>query len=1423
MDDDEKGPWNSGTDDEEQGPWSAGAKTATATAPTSSSDLDEYLKHPPPQQEGTAEPPPESFGEWYGRKQKEEAGKSTWQRIGHALNPLADVGAVSEGLGAVSESLRRKSEEQQQKDLAATAAGQDVNKPVAQPQNFMERLTNAVEPYRRPAALTDLAARTTKMAAGLTSPESIGQIGAAVAAPEVMLPYFFYQGAKMVWDPAKKVYEGIDEGKHLHEILSPEEAEQLLMGTSMMAGAAGGAGEGIKRAGGIKNAIIDSTTGRLTDWAARGTPLTDAGRVEKAISQILEVKQPGMSEIDYAKRVRDSVQDLQDIAARNQGKIKTPRDARNAIHQRIGEIENPIGEHLKGVDFDVHPDQLLNPVSDAIDKALNRNAGTLSTEEKAAAKKRVMDWLGERPRSVEEIEGNRRRLNDDADKYYKSDTAGKQSIDVSDGTAIAQRAAADAIRNVLYGDGTNPGMLERAGVSATDANGNPISLRDVRKRVGNLLDIRDHFEDAITKAERQGDWSAFGSLQKGPSLAAGGLGALVGLMKGYPVMGIMTGEAAKALGDYRAGKNVNVKNARAWESLARTAPKTPLPPINVATRPAIHDYERPVGPLQHEAAVGPFPAEPPFEIPGANQPNRTGLWQQQVGEPPALETGAPTPGRHIEPIGPREAPEAPLAPIRGEQQDLGLPPKEAELFNLQQTPRVPREPAENVPRGTSVPEIPPRGTKPAREAAIGPVGKGVELGKGEDLGPGLGTEHEITRDGKRIGSVTVEPRPDGTLHVHWLGGDLGADVIRGPLRDELMKEYPDTTKVTYDRRRLAKGATAATTEPREMKLGAIGEKEAEHAPTGSIWEGLSNEVKDAFAKEKIGPVKQTGMEDLKTGDTFVDDTGEPRRIMEITDDGKIHTADGSERTYEGDVEHLGEINSARAQLARGGKFIGTFPEEETAPPPAAKTEEAPAAAEKTEEPKKFTENDVRVSPRSPSGANATENGHTTPLQIDLDSVLKAPPDNQGVTLAQRLHDTIKDYPGMKRILQGAKDAPAALNAFIDHIADNLEWLHNQMPEEVRNYTKQWYDSAHNYTKEAAEKYGYDHQQSAGVMASQSPQKDWDMNVSLHDRILDTYKNQQNTKTTPEMLKTMQRLDRIETVNKVNTVLKRLARNEIDISEKAAAQAKELAKKGFRQAAFDLINKKADLDAPLKTPNSQWKQLAKNVEGKTLGELPVKQQAAWVRAFDEAHNPRTYTKYAPDGTSMGLSLKKNGKPAKVAWGTNPSIEKAINMLRDGSRENISRNLGDEHKVRSFYNNIIDPNGQHGDVTIDTHAVAAGQISPHSGKSLEVENNFGGPGSNTTGSNGTYPLYAEAYRRAAQRVNLLPRQLQSIVWEQIRDLYPDTFKTKANQENIKGIWRDFGDEKISLDEARKKVVDAAGGFQSPEWLKHVQGEK
>ena len=56
--------------------------------------------------------------------------------------------------------------------------------------------------------------------------------------------------------------------------------------------------------------------------------------------------------------------------------------------------------------------------------------------------------------------------------------------------------------------------------------------------------------------------------------------------------------------------------------------------------------------------------------------------------------------------------------------------------------------------------------------------------------------------------------------------------------------------------------------------------------------------------------------------------------------------------------------------------------------------------------------------------------------------------------------------------------------------------------------------------------------------------------------------------------------------------------------------------------------------------------------------------------------------------------------------------------DGSEKNISDSLGNMHKIRNFYNNIVDPEAEDGSVTMDTHAVAAGLISPLSGTNVYI---------------------------------------------------------------------------------------------------------
>jgi len=398
-----------------------------------------------------------------------------------------------------------------------------------------------------------------------------------------------------------------------------------------------------------------------------------------------------------------------------------------------------------------------------------------------------------------------------------------------------------------------------------------------------------------------------------------------------------------------------------------------------------------------------------------------------------------------------------------------------------------------------------------------------------------------------------------------------------------------------------------------------------------------------------------------------------------------------------------------------------------------------------------------ISTRLPSGKKATENPLTDTLTIGRDSIDKVP------GLAEKVAGKIKKYTGIA-LPAGKLSAGEVLDHFTNHVKENLKDLYNQVDPEKREANAKWYDSANKLANDLADKHDVTEEQASGTIAAMSPQKDWDQNVSLAKRVTDIWNNQSSTRMTPEM----------------------------------EAKGKELGKNR---------NSKGELTNP------QMKGLVKKITGKTLGELTdMTQKAAWVRLFDEAHNPREFQHIDPGtGNEIGVVKTDAGVPRKVAWGSLNEISKALSILEDGSHENISGQLGEAHKVRNFYNNILDPNNPAGHVTIDTHAVAAGMQKPLSGKSLEVKDNFGGIGSKQTGAKGLYALYADAYRQAAQELGIQPRQLQSVVWEKVREQFPDEFKRAGGEtthpEAIEDLWKQYDEGKATLAETRDAVRNYA----------------
>jgi hypothetical protein len=404
--------------------------------------------------------------------------------------------------------------------------------------------------------------------------------------------------------------------------------------------------------------------------------------------------------------------------------------------------------------------------------------------------------------------------------------------------------------------------------------------------------------------------------------------------------------------------------------------------------------------------------------------------------------------------------------------------------------------------------------------------------------------------------------------------------------------------------------------------------------------------------------------------------------------------------------------------------------------------------------------------------------NTTENAVDL-AALKSTPKlfNQHIGI-------VRGYPNVRADVAQNADDDALSEHFIDHATQNLLSLHDAVPPEIRNRGKKWYDGARAITDKWSKEYDIPDHAVAGVLAAMSPQKDWYQNVSLAHRVIHTMKGMGENfyhgfTFSPEM---EERLKSIDSLNKPG-----------------------------------------------------YAGIHNMIRGKSLGDLDRANipddekaiaRAMWIRLHDQTYNSNEHRIVNPEGTFGDFVKTKSGKNAAAGWGSLTEIAKAIQALDNAhDPQKLSQLMGEKHKVRNFYNNILHPNSSKGDVTIDTHAVAAALMRPLSGNSVEVAHNFGSSpgkgisgagGSSVSGVRGTYPLYAEAYRRAAKARGIHPREMQSITWEAVRGLFPDTFKTAKNSKDIDDVWSRYRKGEISQDEARNQVVKKAGGIRPPTWF-------
>ena len=394
------------------------------------------------------------------------------------------------------------------------------------------------------------------------------------------------------------------------------------------------------------------------------------------------------------------------------------------------------------------------------------------------------------------------------------------------------------------------------------------------------------------------------------------------------------------------------------------------------------------------------------------------------------------------------------------------------------------------------------------------------------------------------------------------------------------------------------------------------------------------------------------------------------------------------------------------------------------------------------------------------GANGeTDLGYQDKMGLTLSKYANEGLNHEGKTASDVIDDTIKHYTG------------------------NLSALWDAIPDSIKKYSQRWYEAAHGLTSEVSRKTGVSHEKVAGVVSVLSPKNDWNNNLGNAERFIQRYQESRGHAWTDEMD------DKL-------TELRNLKRAGVP-------QPAE-----FKKALDFVRGKRYD---EIKATDS----LMKRDPEKAAAAVQAG-KAVWLRLVDEVEGSDSTPTYSPDGVVRG-SVTHN-------WGLMGSIVKALQVLEgDDSPASIGEAIGNGHKTRNFYNNIINPWSEDGHLTVDTHAVRAAHLKAFGGNDdVEVAHNFGSsnkgtpqpPSNAPVGVKGTYPIHEEAYRNVAKEKGVRPNQAQSVLWEGIRSLLGE--RPQEHAQALNDIWRQVGEGKLTAEQARQEIINATGGFKKPDWM-------
>lgn len=446
---------------------------------------------------------------------------------------------------------------------------------------------------------------TANLFKSVASPKGIATTAAAVAAPEVAVPYFAATGAKDMLTP-----RSADETQ-------ADALQRRLMGASQVVGAGAGA-EAIRQG-------APTATGKVADWVKEYKAAAAAKAADFSNDHIVKALPPTKSANYAPEDLQRSRPYLED--AHKGAPINSVESFRDAADTKIGEIDDKIKGYIAANPQDTIAGH-ATPLAD-VKAALAKNITKGFTEEglKAIEKFPVSDDM-----TVEQADAVRHQLNAENRAAMKSkNNYDLQNMRQTDAGFAAREALAQSLRDGVYG------KLEQRGVAG---------VRDLRMDQGSLIKMRNAAEAKVLA----GDKPVAGTAPAGTARRVGGrivkIGATAGgAAVGGPAGAVIGSEVGEAARQFIAPSNLT------RDQLIERGFKAPQ--TSGAQFPASPAQPRIAGALGQGAvqvpAVEAQPGAPAINIDPTTRAMRKGLLLPEKASTGTIVT--PEPGQSVQTAG----------------------------------------------------------------------------------------------------------------------------------------------------------------------------------------------------------------------------------------------------------------------------------------------------------------------------------------------------------------------------------------------------------------------------------------------------------------------------------------------------------------------------------------------------------------------------------------------------------------------------------------------------------------------------------------------------------------------------------------------------------------------------------------------------